>query len=287
MKLAFALPLLAGCAQLLGLDDTKFDSGDGGIDAPSVCDGVPMACTATTNRTVCGQLFGVNDTANVPFRLTAPAGMPCLLGDTEGPCGLVVTGMPMQSFFDGSATGSVQGEIDDCGRFVVKDIDVAAADIAVVFNGTGFEQTATVVIGRETTVGQDTGVRAYAVTDATVMAWSDQIAPGMGVDVSTGYLVEYHDRGGAPVANDKVAIDMGSAFANPPGTVPWAAYFSGSARFGAVDPTQPATGESGTALAVLPGGTFGLEGLRMGARCKSYTLQQVGNTLIHVVEVDC
>ena len=67
----------------------------------------------------------------------------------------------------------------------------------------------------------------------------------------------------------------------------WAAYFSGTARFGALDPTQPATGDSGTALAVLPGGTFGLEGVRMGARCKSFMLQQVGNTLIHVIEIDC
>jgi len=277
---------LAGCAQLLGLDKTTFDAGT--TDAPSVCDGAP-ACVSSTGRSACGQLFGTGDTANAPLRVANFTGELCQPGITEGPCGLAVAAYPKATYFDGTLTGKVDGQIDDCGRFVVPDIDSSVADIAIEFTGIGFQTTATLVLGRELAVGEDRDIEAFGVTTDTTAAWASQLAatmPPETPETTSGYLITY-TTSDLPLGGEAVAIDGLSAFDNPFGTVPWAAYFAAGSTFGVLDPTLMVTSDTGTAFAVLPAGTISVEGFRQGKRCKIADLVQLANTLIHVIELDC
>lgn len=281
---AVALAGATGCAQLLGLEETTFEPGDSGIDAPGVCDGAP-ACTSTTGRSLCGQLFGTGDRAGQPLRVAAPTGGACAPGSLEGPCAFTVGALPKASLFASLPDGRVEGTVDDCGRFVVPDVDPSLPDVAVVVSGTDQHTTASLVLGRPPEVGEDRGIRALGVTSATVLAWGAQLRDPP-VDAATGYLVEYTN-GGNPVLGDAVAKDSGSPLTNPFGTVPWAAYFTGFEPFGVLDPTLTVTANSGSALVVPGGGIFSIDGFRTGRRCKISDLQQVTNTLVHIVQVDC
>ncbi|MBA2540236.1 MAG: hypothetical protein H0V17_11415 [Deltaproteobacteria bacterium] len=284
--LGIASLTLAGCAQLLGLEQTTFSPGDAIPDATSVCDGLPAACVATTGRSICGQLFGTGATADVPLRVTDPTGATCDAANIEGPCGVQVTALPMASFFDGVATGEVTGQIDDCGRFTVLDVDPAIPEVAVRFSDLALtlQPSATLVRNRVPTIGIDQDIAGYAVLLTTTQEWATQL--GVSPDnTSSGYLVRYTAQG-ISLPNEAVAVDSGSALTNPAGTIPWAAYFGASA-FGAIEVGAMVTSTSGTALAVLPAGPFSLEGFRQGRRCGIMGLRSVANTLIHVIEVDC
>ena len=286
--LAVACLTMVNCAQLLGLDNTKLEQTDAGTDASSVCDAVPESCAGTTGRSACGQVFGTGPDAGARFTVAAPTGAVCDGTSTEGPCALAVSGMPLQSLFDGNSTGEVIGQMDDCGRFVVNDIDSTATDVAIKLTDAGglYQPTVTLKLARTAEVGQDTGIAAYAVLVTTTTEWATQL----GIDpanTSTGYLVKYTSSTGMALANEAVAVDSGSPLMSPPGTIPWAAYFTGAAEFGTLDPAATVTAESGTAFAGMPAGPFSLEGFRQGRRCKRENLRTVGNTLIHVLEDDC
>ena len=69
-----ALACTTGCAQLLGLEATKFDQKDAMTDGASVCDGAPM-CVSTTGRSVCGVLFDTGVMAGLPVRAPSFTGM--------------------------------------------------------------------------------------------------------------------------------------------------------------------------------------------------------------------
>jgi hypothetical protein len=288
VKLALVLVACTGCAQLLGLDSTKFDFKDAMVDAPSVCDGAP-ACVANTGRSVCGQLVDTGANGGALLRVASPTGTAC--SSTEGPCALAVYGQTKTAFFASSAT-RVAGTIDDCGRFVVPDLDATAADVAVVFTATTNVTTATLVLGRPTmtgtdtgvigygvttaTVGTDTGVIGYGVTTATEADWGSQLS----TTISAGYLVTQVDTTGAPAVGF-VDWVMGGPVVGPP-VPPWDAYFSGGKAFGAFDPQQRMTDASGTSLVVPPTGSFMLGGARTGRTCKQIGLQLVPNALVHV-----
>jgi hypothetical protein len=278
-----ALLALTGCAQLFGLEETTFDQRDAPTDAPSVCDFAP-ACTSSVGRSVCGQLFGVGATAGVPLRVASPTGEACVSGNTEGPCALAVQGMTKAELFAGGPD-RVAGTIDDCGRYVVPDLDLAEPDVAVLFTGTDFRASASLVLGRPAQAGQDRDVAAFAVSIAATDAWASQLQLASD-QTSTGYLVEY-TMAGMPLAGEKVAVDNGSPFTGEVGTVPWAAYFAGDQRFGTLDRFLEATEQTGTALAVLDTGIFSLDGFRQGRRCRILDLQQVAGTLIYVRQIDC
>lgn len=278
-----AVVLLAGCAQVLGLDKTKLGETDAATDAPGVCDGEPAACVSSTGRSACGQVFS---TGGAPLRVAAPTGEACVAGNVEGPCALQVAGLPAQSLFDGVATGELAGTIDDCGRFVVPDLDSTVIDVAVTFKAlSGFHPSARLVLNRPAEVGEDRGLAAFVVLQATTVEWATQLALPPD-DTTTGFLVRYTSTNLTPVVGEAVAIDSGSPLTNPPGTIPWAAYF-GAEPFGILDPAAMVTGASGTAFAAMPAGPFSLEGFRQGRRCKLENLRSVGNLLIHVVEEGC
>jgi hypothetical protein len=277
--------LLAGCAQLLGLEQTTFQPLDAPGDTSSVCDGAP-ACVGTSGRSICGQLFDTGANGDVPLRVASPTGAACNPSSLEGPCAVQITALPMMSFFDGIATGEVVGQVDDCGRFIVPDFDPAIAEVAVRFSDLAatLQPSATLVRNRPPDIGADVDVAGYVVPKTTTVDWATQlsVAPE---NTQTGYLVKYTAQGLA-LTGEAVAVDGGSPLANPIGTIPWAAYFNGAA-FGTLDPAAVVTSQSGTAFAALPAGPFSLEGFRQGKRCTIAGLRSIANTLIHVVEVNC
>jgi hypothetical protein len=195
-----------------------------------------------------------------------------------------VYGLPMTEFFAGTATGRVDALVDDCGRYVVPDLDANTADVAIVIEAAGYRRTTTLLVGRTTVFGADRDVEALAVTEATATAWATQLDGAAPPDVSAGILVRY-TMAGAPRSGMLVAKDGETPMMNPAGTPPWASYFTGDAAFGSLDPTHTATQASGTALTVIDStNTILLEGFRQGGglRCGVAGIQQVANTLIYV-----
>jgi hypothetical protein len=219
------------------------------------------------------------------MRVAAPTGEPCAAGNLEGPCAFTVAGMAKASYFNGTRAGAVIGGIDDCGRFVVPDIAPTVIDVAVVFDTVlpGIKQAATIVAKREAMVGIDRDVEAFVVSEATVSGWETQLA----ADASTGFLIRYRRMDGSPLAGEQVASNGSSSLTNPPGTVPWAAYFNGGGGFGTLDPTHTATDATGTAIGVLGGTSLSVEGFRTGIRCKVDGIQQMPNVLIFVSPPNC
>jgi hypothetical protein len=284
-RLFFLLPL-AGCAQILGLDSTKFDQKDAAADAPSSCDGAPR-CTSTTGRSACGQLFSTGTAGGTPLRVASPTGMTCAeLGSTEGPCALSIQGQAKTSFFAGNGLDVIAGEIDDCGRFVVPDLDASAADIAVVAKGgTDFINSAALLLGRSTMPGTDTKIELPVVSTATDTAWGNQLDSANPPSLDGGYLITYVDTNGVPTTGIEIRINTGggSGPVGKPPTTPWGAYFSGTGAFGDFDATLTATQATGTAAVHPSAGSFMLGGQKTGRTCTQVSLQGVPGAVIHVL----
>jgi hypothetical protein len=277
MKLLLLLVAAAGCAPLLGLDNTKFLYKDAMTDAPTACDGAP-ACVATSGRLVCGQMFGTGSTAGQPLRVAAPTGGACT--GTEGPCALNLYGQSVASFYVGGSTDRVSGTIDDCGRYVVP-LPETEADVAVVFSSAVHLTSASLLLGRMTTVGVDENVPAYPVLLTTATDWGTQLSGTSPPTIDSAYLVTQADGSGVAQATEEVWVDGGPA--NGPPTTPWSAYFTGDAAFGTLDPAATMTDTSGSSLVVPSGsGSFMLGGKRTGKTCTQIMVQPVGNTIIHV-----
>jgi hypothetical protein len=286
MKQLLLLVPLAGCAQILGLDNTEFNQKDAMVDAPSSCDGAPR-CTSTTGRSVCGQLFGTGTTAGTPLRVASPTGMLCSdLGSNEGPCALSIQGQSKTTFFAGTGADVIAGELDDCGRFVIPDLDSAMADVAVVAKGgTDFVDSGALVIGRPTMTGTDTNVALPVVSTATDTAWGTQLASANPPTVEGGYLISYVDANGAPVTGLEIRINTGggSGPVGKPPAIPWGAYFSGASGFGTFDSAATTTQATGTAALHPSSGTFMLGGQKTGRTCSQVSLQAVSTAVLHVI----
>lgn len=273
MKLALVLVIAsAGCAQILGLDETKLDKHDAGVDAPNVCDTPAIACTASTGHSVCGQL--TNAANGAPLRVADPQAVSCTGAD--GPCALTVFGQPLASYYQGTTTGRVAAQIDDCGHFAIADLDMAAKDFAVIATGSGTATSGRIVL--DATTPTTDHVAVPVVQTATVTAWAMQLGLAESA-LAQGYLVRYLDGAGAPVAMEEVRV--GGAAVGPPGTPPWAAYFS--TDFETLDPALTATGSPGTALISPPAGTFKIGGFHVGKQCFHDGFQAVSNTYLSLV----
>lgn len=280
MKLAVAsIVLLTGCAQILGLEDTKLDRRDAAADAPNVCDTPAFECIATTGRTVCGQLFVAG--TGQPFRVANPAAQACTT--TEGPCGLTVTGQSSATFFAGTAADRVMGQVDDCGHFVIPDLDLATTNVAIAISGTEVASSARLVFDLAAGTTTETGVDALVVPTATRAAWAGQLSLA-DTAIATGYLIRYLTALGAPVPMEEVRVG-GAAVVGPP-TRPWASFFTG--EFDMLDPALMATSSGGTTLVATPEtGTFRLGGFHTGKQCFRDGFSSVANTLIYIVLTDC
>ncbi len=296
--LAVAAAVLAtGCPQLLGLDDTRFEptvdaepDGPGSTDAPSVCDGAP-ACVATTGRSTCGQLMGTGDLAGLPLRAPSPTGAQCL-PNGEGPCAFTLEGVDYAQLGVAGVPVSTPGSLDDCGRFVIPDMD-PAIDVAVVVMAAGYLPTITVVNRAENAVGTDRDVVALAVTQATVDSWELQTGADPAPAMEEGYLFQLRAFGsGAPLPGVQIAEEDLTPFMQQPlaaiGTPPWAVYF-GAKPFDVVDSgaTDEGSRASGTAYAAVNRTPVRLDGQRVGRRCTARDLHGVAGVLQLVTLVDC
>lgn len=277
MRLVVAsIALLSGCAQILGLDDTKLDRRDAAADAPNICDTPAFECVATTGRTVCGQLFVAG--TGEPYRVANPTAQACTT--TEGPCGVTVTGQSAATFFASTSADRVMGKVDDCGHFVIPDLDLAATNVAIAIAGTEVASTARLVFDLAADATTETGVAALVVPTATRSSWATQAE----AVIAAGYLVRYVTTLGAAVPMEEVRVG-GGAVMGPP-TPPWASYFTG--EFDMLDPKLMATTTGGTALIVTPAtGMFRLGGFHTGKTCSRDGFASVADTLIYVVLKDC
>jgi hypothetical protein len=277
---ALAMLVLAGCSQLLGLEDTRFDQRDAMVDAPSSCDAAPR-CTSASGRSVCGQLFGTGPDAGRPVRVAAPTGERCATLDSQdGPCEYTIFGQSQASYFANNTALRVAGEIDDCGRFVVPDLDAAVDDVVVVVTGPSLVDSGALVFDRPTMVGEDRRVVLPVVAQTTALAWGTQLSAGSPPSIEGGYLVTYINPMGAPLATQELRFN-GGAVGLPPGT-PWGAYFSGAGAFGTLDAALTTTLESGSALLVPASSAFTLGGFRPGRNCTPVNVQPVTDAFLHV-----
>lgn len=272
--------LLAGCSQILGLEDTKFEQRDAMIDAPSNCDGAPR-CTSSTGRSACGQVYGAGANAGVLLRADSPTGETCAtLASMTGPCAYTVYAQPLTGYYASTTVDRVAGELDDCGRFVVPDLDMAAADIAVVFTGADIVESVTLVLDREATTGVDDDLKVPLIPTAVLTDWPMQIDAANPPTISGGYLITYINMIGEPIAMQELRVN-GGAVGDPP-TTPWGAYFNGVEAYGTIDPAATTTSAGGSAL-VVPGTTsFNLGGFRPGKNCTPATVEPHANAFIHV-----
>lgn len=274
------IPVLAGCSQILGLEDTKFEQRDASVDAPTTCDGTPR-CTSTTGRSVCGQLYGAGAQAGQLVRADAPTGETCAtLNSTVGPCGFQIYAQPLASYYTNATADRVVGEIDDCGRYFVADLDVATADVAVVVTGTDIVESTTLVLDRPAMAGVDTRIRAPLIPTVVLTDWAMQIDAANPPTLSAGYLVTYVNTLGAPIPMQEIRVN-GGAVADPP-TTPWGAYFSGPEAYGTIDAAATTTGASGSALVVPATTMFNLGGFRTGKNCTPVPVMPHLNAFIHV-----
>jgi hypothetical protein len=265
VKLALIALALTGC--------------DAGVDAPDICDTPAIACTASTGRTVCGQLTIAS--TGEPYRVASPRGVPC--SGTEGPCGLTIFGQPLATYFQGSTTNRIMGQTDDCGHYVIPDVDSGAMDIAVIATGANIRTSGRLVFdATATTVDR---VTTPIVLVDTVTAWAGQLGVAESA-IAQGYLVRYLDGVGAPVAMEEVRV-AGAAVGAPgtPPTPPWAAYVSssGTGPFETLDKALTATTALGTVLIAAPSGTFRIGGFHVGKQCGRDGFQAVSNTFLTVV----
>ena len=283
MKRAIIVVGVAGCSSLLGLDNTTFEFQDAMSDAPGACDGAP-ACTASTGRSACGQLFATGSAAGL-IRAAAPTGTACSgTPAASGPCALTVFAQAASSYYARSGSNKTTGTVDDCGRFAVDDIPTSISDVVVVLRGSAYVETATLELGRGSAVGTDTGIAAYAVGSGDVTAWGSQLAgSGSAPTITGGALVVYDGAG----AGEQIRVGGNPVGMQP--NKPWGAYFTGSTVFGTLDPSLTATGSSSTALVVPSAGmAFTLGGARVGATCSSSsTVQTVTGVLMAITLTGC
>lgn len=279
-SLAALILLLAGCSQILGLEDTKYEQRDAMIDAPSSCDGAPR-CTSSTGRSVCGQIYGADALAGQFVRADAPTGDSCAtLNSTTGPCAYQVYAQPLASYYANMTADRIAGELDDCGRFVVPDVDMAASKVAVVFTGTDIVESTTLVLDRPALMGVDESVKAPLIPMSALTDWATQVDPVTPPTLSGGYLVTYINALGDPIPTQELRIN-GGAVGDPP-TTPWGAYFSGPAPYGTIDAAATTTSPSGSALVVPAATMFNLGGFRPGKNCTPAMLVPHANAFIHL-----
>ena len=275
---SIAMILAAGCAQILGLDDTKLDRRDAPDDAPSVCDTPAVACTPSSGRTLCGQLITAG--TGLPYRVPNPTGQTCTT--TEGPCNLMVYGQSLATYFAGTIVDRKTGQVDDCGHFAIPDVDPAALSVAIGITGSDVGNSARLVLDLPAAGTIETGITAVVVPTARKTAWAGSLSIAES-EIASGYLVRYLTTPGVAVQGEEVRV--GGAAVGGPVTHPWAGYFT--SEFDLLEPTATATTTSGNAFIAAPSGTFRIGGFHVGATCGRDGFQDVSNTLIYVVLKGC
>jgi hypothetical protein len=162
-----------------------------GTGGPGGCNGT-FACPtpAQGKQTICGQLYDI--TNNSKFQ-GAATGSLCTGSETTGPCALKIT--PYDALaFGGNPNGTpplANGgtEIDDCGRYRVKDI----AQPGSPYIGLGIDDKTATTVGDPSGITNTTGVATGAVPDSAYNGLEAWIAPKATTDMWTS-------TGGPPVS---------------------------------------------------------------------------------------
>jgi len=230
------------------------------------CSGT-FACPAPTSgkTTICGQLYDITD--NSKFQGDNPTGAACQGGETTGPCALKIT--PYDALaFGGSPTttqplnhGAV--EIDDCGRFRVRDI----AQPQSPYIGLGIDDATATVVGDPGGITNTTGIAAAAVPDGTITNQEAWIAPKATTDMWTAsagtgaptvangiyvgiFRAHKCDQNNNNCTGDKFANQAGVSFTLTGGPLTNDDFYFQAAEVGhtMIDPAQNATGVNGTGL---------------------------------------
>ena len=230
---------------------TCIGTGGGGCAAPFAC---PTPATGT-KQTICGQIYDIE--TNQPFANTGATGAKCTAPTASGPCSLgiqaydaIAFGMnPMAA--QPLTNGGV--DIDDCGRYRVRDIDVPSG----LFIGLGIDDansanmgplgtTNTTGVATPKTPGMATkDFDAFVAKKSTTDMWSSTGGPA----VSTGMYVAIfrtHKLGNG----DPLAPQSGVTITKSGSPVPSNDYYFKAAETNHqnVDPIATATGANGTGL---------------------------------------
>lgn len=232
-------------------------TGGGGCSGTFAC-----PTPASGKQTICGQIYDITD--NMPFH-GAATGALCTGSETTGPCALKIT--PYDALLFGMSPTTTQPlpnggfEIDDCGRYRVKDITPPSA-----FVGLGFDDKNATTVGDPAGITNTTGVATGASPDTATNGLEAWIAPKATTDMWTS------SGGGSPTVANGIYVGIfrahkcdangnnctGDKFANQAGVTmtlggtPLTSddYYFQAAETGhtTVDPAATATGANGTGL---------------------------------------
>ena len=221
-----------------------------------------FACPTPTSgkQTICGQIYDITD--NKPFQ-GAATGALCTGSETTGPCALKIGSYDALLFgmnpSDPNAVLPNGGvEIDDCGRYRVKNITPPTA-----FIGLGFDDKNATMVGDPAGITNTTGVATLASPDTATNGLEAWIAPKATTDMWTA-------SGGPPVSAgiyvgifrahkcDATGLCTGDKFANQPGVTMYLGtqpltnddYYFTAAETGhtTIDAAATVTGANGTGL---------------------------------------
>ena len=247
-----------------------------GTGASAGCTGA-FACPApdATHQTACGQIYDIE--TGMPFAKPGATGALCTIGsEATGPCALGIQTFDAVAFASDPAhtlpiaNGGL--EIDDCGRFRVKNITQPSGpfialglDDAVPANAGPAGVTNTVGIAFPKAMGMATPnleqfVARASLTDGWTSSGGPTIASGI-------YMPIFRAHPASVVSTDNQA---GVTVTKTGSTIPNDDFYFGSAATTrtTIDPAATATGPTGAALVTngsLSGLYSGLGGL--GANC--------------------
>lgn len=251
---------LAGCAQILGLDDTQHRQGD----ASQLCT-ERLDCTGATERAICGQL--VDAVTQQPFQRLGATGALCQPTDTDGPCGFTIGGVGAATdadLFNVFDTATPATLVDDCGRFKIEGLSGAKLAVVAtpVSSAAGAFRKVIRVVLYNTLAPVVDAIDTVVVRDELVTGtWNVQ----SGQTITDGLLVEF--RAGQTKIEGVVGT-IGSLAVPLPPAVPYSLYFAGPNPFESmIDPgtgmLQADSGPTGTGLVVpVDGNPIDLSGLR-------------------------
>jgi len=236
-----------------------------GTGGPGGCAGT-FACPtpAQGKQTICGQLYDITDNSKFQAMDHMPTGALCSGSETTGPCALKIT--PYDALAFGKAPNMTPPlanggtDIDDCGRYRVKDITLPASP----YIGLGIDDRTATTVGDPNGITNTTGVAVGELADSVYNGLEAWIAPKATTDMwtSTGgppvsngiYVAIFRthkcDSNGNNCTGDKFANQMGVAITKSTITVPANDYYFPPAQTDhtSIDMTAMVTGVNGTGL---------------------------------------
>ena len=230
---------------------TCVGTGGGGCSAPFAC----PTPSSGTKQTICGQLYDLE--TNQPFAAPQASGAKCGTPTSSGPCALMIQAYDAIAFGMDPMTaqpltnGGV--EIDDCGRYRVKDIDIPSGP----FIGLGIDDANTTNMG-PMGVTNTTGVatpksggavtkdlEAWIVKASTTTSWQTTGGPPLSGGIYVAIFRTHKLGNGDPLANQAGVSITKSGSTSPANDY----YFvSTETNHTNIDAAATATGVNGTGL---------------------------------------